>query len=251
YSCGSGSLTFTTISADLASAAVGTMVAPAAVYAASERPLPSPADFSTSTLWPRATRLFTPAGVIPTRFSRVLISLGTPMITGGSFLRVSGRHFDGAEHERRVDAAVVSKRARVRESESHGRAGRRALNRVRAVAAERDERVIGEVAVPRDRLADFDVDAIGRVLRRGRGRRSVDDRRARGHVGVGRAAVDHGRVASGVLAAAAAAAARGHERGASDPEDQALLLHGAMMPAPARQRKRSIAALVRAREAAS
>src|SRR5450432_1820209 len=45
---------------------------------------PSPALFSTRTLWPRDVSMRTPAGVIPTRYSRTLISLGTPMITAGS-----------------------------------------------------------------------------------------------------------------------------------------------------------------------
>src|SRR5580658_2211861 len=43
-------------------------------------PLPSPAPRSTRTWWPREVRMRTPAGVIPTRYSRVLISLGTPII---------------------------------------------------------------------------------------------------------------------------------------------------------------------------
>src|SRR5580698_10409026 len=62
--------------------AAETITAPCATYSASARPLPSPASRSTSTRCPRDTRLRTPAGVMPTRYSRVLISFGTPTITG-------------------------------------------------------------------------------------------------------------------------------------------------------------------------
>src|SRR5712692_5410945 len=76
-----GSFTLTTISA-LAhtSAALGTTVAPAARYASSANPEPIPAPCSTSTLWPSPTSDSTPAGTSATRFSSVLISLGTPTI---------------------------------------------------------------------------------------------------------------------------------------------------------------------------
>src|SRR6266480_5533738 len=76
-----GSFTLTIISAlDHASPARGTSVAPAARYASSEKPDPSPAPCSTSTVWPSPTNDSTPAGTSATRFSAVLISLGTPMI---------------------------------------------------------------------------------------------------------------------------------------------------------------------------
>src|SRR6266576_2148071 len=76
-----GSFTLTTISAlDHASPARGTSVAPAARYASSEKPDPSPAPCSTSTVWPSPTSDSTPAGTSATRFSAVLISLGTPTI---------------------------------------------------------------------------------------------------------------------------------------------------------------------------
>src|SRR3954453_4381539 len=42
-------------------------------------PDPSPAPDWTTTLWPRSTSSRTPAGVIATRYSSVLISLGTPI----------------------------------------------------------------------------------------------------------------------------------------------------------------------------
>ena len=78
YSSGRGSFTFTTISAPQASSRP-TSSAPARAYSASESPEPSPAPRSTSTVWPRLTRLSTPPGVRATRFSKVLISLGTPI----------------------------------------------------------------------------------------------------------------------------------------------------------------------------
>src|SRR5438034_902500 len=76
-----GSFTLTSISA-LAhtSAAFGTSVPPAARYASSANPEPSPAPCSTSTVCPSPTSDSTPAGTSATRFSAVLISLGTPTI---------------------------------------------------------------------------------------------------------------------------------------------------------------------------
>src|SRR5256885_16444799 len=76
-----GSFTLTTISA-LAhtSAALGTSVPPATRYASSANPEPRPAPCSTSTLCPSPTSDSTPAGTSATRFSAVLISLGTPTI---------------------------------------------------------------------------------------------------------------------------------------------------------------------------
>src|SRR6185295_9158052 len=83
YSCSSGSFTFTTISALFqTSSGEATRVAPTRWYSVSGTPLPSPAPFSTSTLWPARESAPTPAGTMPTRYSRVLISLGMPMITG-------------------------------------------------------------------------------------------------------------------------------------------------------------------------
>src|SRR5262249_13047896 len=48
--------------------------------------LPSPAPVSTRTRWPAPTSARTPAGGIPTPYSRGLISLGTPMSTVDSFV---------------------------------------------------------------------------------------------------------------------------------------------------------------------
>src|SRR2546425_8040481 len=58
----------------------GPSAAPAARYASSATPEPIPAPCSTSTLWPSPTSDSTPAGTSATRFSAVLISLGTPTI---------------------------------------------------------------------------------------------------------------------------------------------------------------------------
>src|ERR1041384_4535910 len=78
-----GSLTFTTISARAhTSAALGTSVAPTAPYVSSPNPDPIPAPCSTSTVCPSPTNDSTPAGTNATRFSAVLISLGTPTIIG-------------------------------------------------------------------------------------------------------------------------------------------------------------------------
>src|SRR5207247_6876916 len=81
-----GSFTLTSISA-LAhtSAAFGTSVPPAARYASSGNPDPSPAPCSTSTVCPSPTSDSTPAGTSATRFSAVLISLGTPTIMRSPF----------------------------------------------------------------------------------------------------------------------------------------------------------------------
>jgi hypothetical protein len=81
-SAGRGSFTFMIMSARRqTSAALGTTSAPDGGELLVAQPDPSPARVSMSTLWPRATSCWTPAGVMPMRYSRVLISLGTPMIT--------------------------------------------------------------------------------------------------------------------------------------------------------------------------
>src|SRR5437868_13786497 len=81
YSLGTGSLTFTIISARAQmSAAFSTIFPPATSYRASAIPLPTPAPFSISTWCPRAVSAATPPGTSPTRYSRVLISFGQPMI---------------------------------------------------------------------------------------------------------------------------------------------------------------------------
>src|SRR5687768_9637202 len=61
------------------SSAVARIVPPAATYAWSVKPLPTPAPSSTNTWCPAATSASVPAGTSATRFSLVLISLGTPI----------------------------------------------------------------------------------------------------------------------------------------------------------------------------
>src|SRR5512139_3203699 len=57
------------------------MRAPALRYASSEIPEPTPAPCSMRTSWPARTRVATPPGLMPTRDSSLLISLGIPTIT--------------------------------------------------------------------------------------------------------------------------------------------------------------------------
>ena len=64
-----GSLTLTTMSAPHTSSRDGTIFAPALTNASSGIELPMPAPCSTSTVWPRDTRIATPEGVMPTRNS--------------------------------------------------------------------------------------------------------------------------------------------------------------------------------------
>ena len=85
-----GSLTLTTICWLHASAAVGTIVAPAATYSASLMDAPSPALFSINTSIPSRSNSRTPSGVRETRPSKVLISLGTPRVL---MLDAMNRHY--------------------------------------------------------------------------------------------------------------------------------------------------------------
>ena len=85
YSGSIGSFTFSSRSAaSQTSSAVSTIFAPAAVKSGSWIADPSPAPFWISTSWPRCTSSLTPAGVIATRYSLFLISVGIPTRTGGS-----------------------------------------------------------------------------------------------------------------------------------------------------------------------
>src|SRR5579883_2330532 len=68
-----------------------TMEAPADLYSSSVMPEPRPADFSMNTLWPSLTRALTPPGTRPTRCSRFLISLGTPIFMRFSPLAVEAQ----------------------------------------------------------------------------------------------------------------------------------------------------------------
>ena len=74
-----GSFTFTTIGCAHASAAVGTIVAPAATKSESEIEAPSPAPVSTHTAMPYRSHSLTPSGVIATRPSAIFTSRGTPI----------------------------------------------------------------------------------------------------------------------------------------------------------------------------
>src|SRR4051812_19043944 len=78
-STGWGSLTLTIMSEPPNTvAASGTIAAPCSTYSSSGIADPAPAPCWMSTSWPRSTSSRTPAGVIATRYSSVLISVGTP-----------------------------------------------------------------------------------------------------------------------------------------------------------------------------
>ena len=79
YSSAMGSLTFR-ISSPVAhtSSAVSRIVAPAATYSSSVIEEPRPASRWTYTSWPCRRSSLTPAGVIATRYSLFLTSLGMP-----------------------------------------------------------------------------------------------------------------------------------------------------------------------------
>ena len=79
YSSATGSLTFRTRSpVPHTSSAVGRIFAPAATNSSSVIEEPSPASCSTKTSWPCETSSFTPDGVMATRYSLFLTSLGIP-----------------------------------------------------------------------------------------------------------------------------------------------------------------------------
>src|SRR3989442_13399997 len=91
-SCFCGSFTLTMSSASFHGSP---MRAPAFSYAASAAPMPAPAFVSTTTWCPSATSSRTEVGVRPTRYSCVLTSFGTPMITRiSSSLSRLGERFD-------------------------------------------------------------------------------------------------------------------------------------------------------------
>src|SRR5581483_54647 len=81
HSSGNGSLTFTTMS-DRVQIAVPslTISAPCWAYCSSLMPDPDPAPVSISTACPPRVSSSTPTGVMATRYSSVLTSLGTPTI---------------------------------------------------------------------------------------------------------------------------------------------------------------------------
>ncbi len=82
YSASTGSFTPRTRSAvDQISSGSATILAPVATNSSSEMEEPSPAPFSTQTVWPWEVSSRTPAGVMATRYSSSFTSLGTPTIT--------------------------------------------------------------------------------------------------------------------------------------------------------------------------
>jgi len=79
YSCSIGSLTLSSSSASAHTlSAVVTISAPAALKSLSEMAEPSPAPAWMITSWPRRVSSATPAGVMATRNSLFLTSVGTP-----------------------------------------------------------------------------------------------------------------------------------------------------------------------------
>src|SRR3954447_16259204 len=88
--------------------ASGTMRAPCSTYSASRIADPEPAPCCTSTSWPRSTSSRTPAGVNATRYSSVLISVGTPTFMGVSNLSwvgtVSVHELAAAQRQPELDA---------------------------------------------------------------------------------------------------------------------------------------------------
>src|SRR5918994_859018 len=83
YSGSIGSFTFSSSSASPHTSSSDASSAPAAVYASSGNELPTPAPVSIATSCPRCTSSRAPAGVSATRYSSDLISLATPIFTGG------------------------------------------------------------------------------------------------------------------------------------------------------------------------
>src|SRR4249919_1530715 len=86
YSGSIGSFTFSRSSESAQTSSTDASSAPAAVYASSGNELPAPAPVSIATSWPRCTSSRAPAGVSATRYSSDLISLATPIFTGGRTL---------------------------------------------------------------------------------------------------------------------------------------------------------------------
>src|SRR3954447_16518676 len=86
-------------------AASGRMRAPWEVYTSSAIAEPTPAPAWMSTSWPCSVSSRTPAGVSATRYSSVLISVGTPTFNAGSF-RWSVDELAPAQREPEVDAVA-------------------------------------------------------------------------------------------------------------------------------------------------
>src|SRR3954452_2254164 len=84
-------------------AASGSMRAPWDVYSSSSIAEPSPAPAWMTTSWPCSTSSRTPAGVSATRYSSVLISVGTPTFTWDSSRSVADQ-LASAQCQPEVDA---------------------------------------------------------------------------------------------------------------------------------------------------
>src|SRR4051794_28206777 len=84
------------------------MLAPCSTYSSSGIADPDPAPRSITTSWPRSTNSRTPAGVIATRYSSVLISHGTPILIAVSSL-----------HERRMERDDERRAAKRQASRVH------------------------------------------------------------------------------------------------------------------------------------
>src|SRR5882672_6860967 len=82
------------------------MVAPPALYSSSEKPLPFPAPACTKTSCPSLLRTAAPDGVIPTRYSLSLISVGTPIRIAR--LSLAGAYSSAARQRRRAQTGRPS-----------------------------------------------------------------------------------------------------------------------------------------------
>src|SRR3990172_3228600 len=103
-----GSLTFTIMSAwAKISFAVAAISAPTAAYSSLLMPEPDPASDSTNTRCPRRTSSSTPTAVMLTRYSCVLISLGTPTII---YLNSDRRPDPNPQRKRRVTTPRIPPR---------------------------------------------------------------------------------------------------------------------------------------------
>ena len=90
------------------------MRAPCASKSASAIALPSPAPASISTSWPCSTISRTPAGVIATRYSSGLISVGTPIFIATSSLARSASQNSIRSWARERSRPVSSSTLRIR-----------------------------------------------------------------------------------------------------------------------------------------
>src|SRR3954462_205408 len=87
-------------------AASGRMRAPWEVYSSSAIAEPSPAPAWMTTSWPCSTSSRTPDGVSATRYSSVLISVGTPTFTGVPFGESRSDQLAPSQGEPEVDAVA-------------------------------------------------------------------------------------------------------------------------------------------------